>query len=136
MMFVRLERARYTDIRLKTRPEKDEKFEVVTQFGFHVNYAKDCGHAIAELEIELRAKEDPDRFSIFLKLQGFFVGEGIISDEIKKEAHIQAYMQLFPLVQKKIAELMADAGMPPLAIAMAKLESDKVGIGKKDAGAN
>ena len=88
------------------------KIELSNKFSYNVGYSK-IKTCQGEFKAEIFDKNTPDRFHITVVMKGFFV----ISDEIAKEVlHIKTYDAMFPFVKAFVANLTANAGIPPVYI--------------------
>lgn len=114
-------------------PENTE-IKLESKYKFNVDYSDDNKHCVATIEHVTKDTESADRFSIIIRLIGYFECDGINSDTDKKEAHLQAYLQLFPYVQSFIVNLTTASALPPLYISRDILEShlDDVSINVKN----
>lgn len=128
MVYLSLQHQNFTSIQMKVDLKADTEVELESSFSFNVNYNDDNTGCIAELIQKVSQKSNPDEFNIVVDCRGQFVCEGIISNEAKKEAHIAAYSLLFPYVQNMIARLVMEAGLPPLMLGMAKIDTDDVAV--------
>lgn len=128
MVYLSLQRQNFTGVQMKVDLKADTEIELESTFSFNVNYNDDNSGCIAELSQKVRQKSNPDEFNIVVDCRGQFVCEGIVSDETKKEAHVMAYTLLFPYVQNMIARLVMEAGLPPLMLGMAKMDTKDVAI--------
>ena len=104
------------------------QMEIESNFNLNLRFYNDNSSCLAKLRQEVRLKNDPSAFNVMAEIVGEFSCEGITTECEQKEAHIQAYMQLFPYVQNMISQLTVNAGLPPLMIQMSKLSLDDVNI--------
>ena len=114
------------NLQIDFNPETQKSLDIGVNSPFSIQYSDDCKHCIATLEQKISSKENPEQFSIFVKIQGFFDCDEITSDEIKKETHVACYYRLFPYAQSIIANMCVMAGLPPLMIKPMKMSIDDV----------
>lgn len=118
MVNVDLVMQRVTEINVKIdfNPEDEKTIEIGFNSPFRIQYADDNKHCTAILEQKAVSQKNPDQFSIYIKLEGFFDCDEITDSEKKKEIHVQCYYRLFPYAQSLIAQICVTAGLPPLMI--------------------
>ena len=88
------------------------KVELSNKFSYNVGYSK-IGTCQGEFKVEIFDKNTPERFRIIVVMKGFFV----ISKDIAKEIlHIKTYDAMYPFVKAFVANLTANAGIPPVYI--------------------
>lgn len=128
MVNVDLVLQRMTDLRVKINfnIEEEKNLEIGFNSPFSIKYADDNRHCTATLEQKVTSKEDPDQFSIYMKIEGFFDCDEITNDDQKKETHVQCYYRLFPYAQSLVAQMCVTAGLPPLMIRPLRMSVDDV----------
>lgn len=112
--------------KINFNPNVEKKMEIGVNSPFSISYADDNKHCIATLEQRVVSKENPEEFSIYIKIEGLFDIDEIANDEMKKETHIACYYRLFPYVQSLLAQTCVAAGLPPLMIRSLKMSPDDV----------
>ena len=126
MVYLSLDRQTFKEVQMQIEANGDTEIEVMTRYSFDIRYNDDYSSCLAHLRQEAKAKDDASKFYILVDGFGQFSCEGITSDEDKKTAHIQAYTQLFPYIQKMVASMASSAGASPLMIRMAKIRPEDV----------
>jgi preprotein translocase subunit SecB len=66
-----------------------------------------------------------------VELLGFFTLTGPVTDEDKKDIHVQTYQQLFPYAEVLTKQVCAAGGMPNFVLLRHKMDRDKVSLNKK-----
>ena len=128
MVYMFLDRQVFKKISMDMNVHEKGKMDIESSFSFGIHLSEDHSSCIAKLYQDAKLKNDPSSFNISVEVVGEFSCEGISTEEDEKEAHIQAYLMLFPYVQNMIAKLTVDAGLPPLMIQMSKLNPDNIKI--------
>lgn len=130
-MFLALKQQIFKKIHMEVDIKENKDLELESRFSFQINYNEDNSTCIAHLHQEVRNRGTSNEFSVLVEGLGYFLCEGIETDDDKRNAHVQAYMLLFPYVQNMIAQLSKDAGLPPFMIDMAKMKPEDVELGTK-----
>ncbi len=118
-------------IKINFNPNEEKNLEIGVNSPFSINYADDNKHYTAILEQRAVSKDDPEQFSIYLKIEGYFDCDEITNDQMKKEVHVQSYYRLFPYAQSLVAQMCVVAGLPPLMIKPIKMSFEDVVITPK-----
>lgn len=106
--------------------KENQTLELENRFNFNVSYSDDNSQCKAILNTEVRSKDDPDTLFISVEIEGLFICDNIDNEEAKKEAHVLAYTLLFPYVQYMVSNIATSAGLPPIMIEMARMDSKDV----------
>ena len=78
---------------------------------------------VGEMSVNVFDREHDDKFFINLVLRGIFE----FSDKAEKEqVHVDSYKALFPYARAIITTLTANAGIPPIIIPEADIESQSI----------
>ena len=125
-----LQRATEVQVKIDFDPTSGKNLEIGVNSPFRIDYSDDNKHCTAILEQRVISKNDPEQFSIYIKIEGYFNCDEITNDDIKKDVHIQCYYRLFPYAQALIAQMCVVAGLPPLMIRALKISADDVAISK------
>ncbi len=88
------------------------KVELSNKFSYNVGYSK-INTCQGEFKAEIFDKNTPERFRIVVVMKGFFVISGDIAKEV---LHIKTYDAMYPFVKAFVANLTANAGIPPVYI--------------------
>ena len=126
MVKLHLQRQTFPEVHVSVNIPDQREIQLKSDFGFRVNYAKENKSCLAILRQELNSKDPAAKCQVIVEVRGLFQVEGIVSDEDKKEAHVQAYKMLFPYVQNEISRLMTDAGLPPLMVQPVDMKVENV----------
>ncbi len=126
MLTLQLQKVLYKKINSFFEIKENMQLKVQNQSSLGVNYSDDNKTCFATLTNKTFAPDQPDIFNIEIELVGIFSCEGIKIDEDKKKAHVRAYELLFPYIQLMVADLSRKAGLSPLMIEMAQIDSDAV----------
>ena len=92
------------------------------QYSSHVKYAQN-NTCVREMTIHVYDQENKDKFFIKLFLRGMFSFEPSAQ---KEQVHIDSYKALFPYARAIITTLTANAGIPPIFIPEADIESQSI----------
>lgn len=98
-------------------------------FNVNVNFTKEGNRCIARLYQSLKGGEDEKLF-LSVDVVGVFDCEGIVTDDDKKEIHIQCYDQLFPYVQSTFSTLLSSSGINGFQLRKAQMTPDKIQTGQ------
>ena len=92
------------------------------KYQYNVKYAAN-NNCVGEMSIKVFDREHEDKFFINLVLRGIFE----FSDKAEKEqVHVDTYKALFPYARAIITTLTANAGIPPIIIPEADIESQSI----------
>ncbi len=98
------------------------KVELSNKISYNVGYSK-INTCQGEFKAEIFDKNTPERFRIVIVMKGFF----IISGEIAKEVlHIKTYDAIYPFVKAFVANLTANAGIPPVYIPYVDISNQSI----------
>ena len=92
------------------------------QYSDNVKYAQN-NTCVGEMTIHVYDQENKDKFFIKLFLRGMFSFEPSAQ---KEQVHIDSYKALFPYARAIITTLTANAGIPPIFIPEADIESQSI----------
>lgn len=106
--------------------KENQTLELENRFNFNVTYSDDNSKCKAVLNTEVRSRDNPDTLFITVEIEGLFTCENIDDEDAKKQAHVLAYTLLFPYAQYMVANLATSAGLPPIMIEMAKMDSKDI----------
>ncbi len=122
------------DLQFFNKLDKPGQIQLENNFSFSVNYTPDNTRCVATLYQCVKDKSDsPDhKFFISLELVGVFEVTGPITDEDKKDFHVQCYNQLFPYAEVLAKQVCASGGMPNFLLLRQKMSRDHVLINKKE----
>ena len=113
---LKLKNQRFDTIELRRNITNETQIELETRYEYGVKYSEDAKNCLAILTCEMRAKDAPEVFTMKLVNIGEFEGEGMDTDDGKREAHIQCNRILFPYTQYMVSNLAVRAGFSPIFI--------------------
>ncbi len=105
---------------------QSKQLKIDHPFSFRVGYADQNTRCRAHLQQCALSKESSEEFRVTVDIFGFFTCSGIQTEEDKREAHIQAYQQLFPYAQSLISYLAANAGIPSFMVPRAAMDPNNI----------
>ncbi len=122
------------DLQFFNKLDKPGQVQLENNFSFSVNYTQDNTRCVAKLYQCVKDKSDgPDhKFFISVDLVGVFDISGPITDEDKKDFHVQCYNQLFPYADVLAKQVCASGGMPNFLLLRQKMTRDNVILNKKE----
>ena len=125
-MALQLKRQIFKEVSMKANIRENGKLEIGSKFNFSINFASNGNVCTATLRQTVEKKNDPDVFCVTVEAVGVFSCDDCSSPEGKRRTHVEAYRWLFPYVQRKVAQLFVDAGMPPIYVEMAPMREEDV----------
>ncbi len=111
---------------------QSKQLQIDNNFSFRVGYAKNNTQCRAHLQQFAASKENPDEFHVTVDVFGYFNCSGVVTEEDKKVAHIQAYQMLFPYAQVMISYLTSNAGLPAFVVPRAVMNPNNIRVEKDD----
>ncbi len=122
------------DLQFFNKLDKPGQVQLENNFSFSVNYTQDNTRCVAKLYQCVKDKSDgPDhKFFISVDIVGVFDIVGPITDEDKKDFHVQCYNQLFPYADVLAKQVCASGGMPNFLLLRQKMTRDNVILNKKE----
>lgn len=92
------------------------------KYQFNVKYAAN-NMCIGEMTVKVADRDNADKFFVNIVIRGVFT----FTPGLAKEAvHIDAYKMLFPYARVFISNLTSGAGIPPIMIPDADIESQSI----------
>jgi len=122
------------DLQFFNKLDKPGQVNLENNFSFSVNYTADNARCVAKLYQCVKDKADgPDhKFFVSVDLVGIFTITGTLTDEDKKDFHVQCYNQLFPYAEVLAKQTCAAGGMPNFVLLRQKMSRDSVVVNKKN----
>ncbi len=116
------------DLQFFNKLDKPGQIPLENNFSFSVNYNQGNTRCMAKLYQCVKDKTDgPDhKFFISIELVGIFEVGGYVTDEDKKDFHVQCYQQLFPYAEMIAKQTCAAGGMPNFMLLRQKMNRDSV----------
>ena len=130
MVQVNLIRQQLKTVEFVCNITQNKQLKIENTFSFHVAYAEQNTRCRAHLQQCAISKDDSEEFRITVDVFGYFTCSGILLPEDKKDAHIQAYQQLFPYAQSLIAYLTSNAGIPSFVVPRAAMDPNRIHVNK------
>jgi preprotein translocase subunit SecB len=93
-----------------------------TKFAYNVKYAKDL-HCRAEMTVEARAKDAPDKFCIKTVIVGIF---NYNESDDKDLLHVETFKTLFPYARALVSTITANTGIPPIILPEINIEGQNI----------
>ncbi len=125
-MALQLKRQVFREVSMKADIRENGKIEIGSKFNFSINFAAGNKSCTATLRQTVEKKDDPAVFCVNVEAVGVFFCDECATPEDKRRTHVEAYRWLFPYVQRRIAQLFVDAGLPPLLVEMAQMREEDV----------
>ena len=125
------------DLQFFNKLDKPGEVKLENNFSFSVNYTQDNTRCVAKFYQCVKDKSDgPDhRFFVSVDLLGVFsITDGPITDEDKRDFHVQCYQQLFPYAEILVKQVCAAGGMPNFMLLRQKMSRDNVTVNRKNQG--
>ncbi len=121
------------DLQFFNKLDKPGQVQLENNFSFAVNYTHDNAHCMAKLYQCVQDKSDgPDhKFFVSVELIGLFDIEGPITDEDKKDFHVQCYQQLFPYGEVLVRQVCASGGMPDFRLLRQRMKRENVVLNRQ-----
>ena len=132
MVTVTLATQRVQEVHFVNHIDKSGQIQLKSSFNFHVDYTSDNKKCIAKLYQSAQMKDDPEKLFISAEIVGVFELEGVVDDETKREAHVQCYDQLFPVLQSTVTQLATASGMPGFLMKKTPMKRENITFAKKD----
>ena len=93
-----------------------------TKFSYNVKYSKEL-NCQGELNVEVSAKEQADKFFIKIKTVGIFsYKEGSDKDLL----HVETFKTLFPYARALVSTITANTGIPPIILPDINIEGQSI----------
>ncbi len=107
---------------------EDSRIEMENTLNFSVDYMDNNQRCVAKFRQIAKEKAFTPRLSIEVEMRGFFVCEGIFTDDDKRQAHVQAYDALFPYMQAIFSQITMNAGLPAMMLEKVRLDPRSVNV--------
>ena len=122
------------DMQFFNKLDKPGQVQLENNFSFSVNYNADNTRCVAKLYQCVKDKSDgPDhKFFVSVDMVGIFAVTGVLTDEDKKDFHVQCYHQLFPYAEMLAKQTCAAGGMPNFVLLRQKMSRDNVVLNRKN----
>ena len=104
--------------------------QLTNNFSYSVDYSPDNKRCVAKLYqcVKDKTEDENHKFFVSVEMIGVFDIPGPITDEDKKDIHVQTYQQLFPYAEVLVKQLCAAGGMPTFTFLRQKMSRDRVVI--------
>ena len=98
------------------------KIQLETKYSYNVKYSAD-NTCRGELSAKVIDKENPEKFSVSVKMIGVFsFEEGADKDLL----HIETFRQLFPYARALVSTITVNAGIPPITLPNVDIEGQNI----------
>ncbi len=98
------------------------ELKLKTKVSHNVKFTKG-GICEANLTVEVRDDENPDKISVKVKVVGAFT----VNKEVEKEfIHVETYKELFPFAKALVTTISANAGIPPIYVQNIDIENKEI----------
>ncbi len=98
------------------------QIKLENKYQFNVKYAAN-NTCIGDMSVKVSDRENEDKFFISLLIRGVFT---FTPGAEKETVHVEAYKALFPYARAFISAMTANAGIPPVIIPDADIESQSI----------
>jgi len=123
------------EIHLSNKLDQPGQIQLDSSFSLNVSFSPDGTRAVGRLTQTLRDKEFVGgKFTMSVELVGVFNCSGAVTDEVKRQIHVEVYDQLFPYMQSQCANLTASSGLPGLMLRKAEIDPNTVSVNKAGGG--
>jgi preprotein translocase subunit SecB len=92
------------------------------KYSYNVKYGNGSV-CVAELSCQAYDKEAPDQFKVAVIIEGIFSFEG---DLTREQIHVMTYKELFPYARALVSTITTAAGIPPVILPVANIESQSI----------
>ena len=118
------------DMQFFNKLDKPGQVQLSNNFSYSVDYSPDNSRCIAKLYqcVKDKTEDENHRFFVSVEIIGIFEIVGPVTDEDKKDIHVQTYQQLFPYAEVLAKQLCAAGGMPNFALLRQKMSRNQVVI--------
>ncbi len=122
------------DLQFFNKLDKPGQVQMENNFSYSVDYNKENTRCIARLYqcVKDKTEDQNHKFFVSVEVIGVFEISGLITDEDKKNIHIQTYQQIFPYAEVLVRQVCSAGGMPNFALLRHKMDPDKVSINRKN----
>ena len=122
------------DMQFFNKLDKPGQVNLENNASFSVNYTADNTRCVAKLYQCVKDKTDTadHKFFVSVDMVGVFSITGVLTDEDKKDFHVQCYNQLFPYAELLAKQTCAAGGMPNFVLLRQKMNRDSVVLNKKN----
>ena len=116
------------DMQFINRLEKPGEVQLSNNFSFSVDYTHDNRRCVAKLYqcVKDKTGDENHKFFVAVEMIGVFDIVGPVTDEDKKDLHVQTYQQLFPYAEVLVKQLCAAGGMPNFVLLRNRMSRDRV----------
>jgi preprotein translocase subunit SecB len=121
------------DLQFFNKLDKPGQVQLENNFSYSVDYNKENTGCVARLYqcVKDKSEDENHKFFVSVELLGVFQLTGPVTDEDKKDIHVQTYLQLFPYAELLVKQVCAAGGMPNFVLMRHKMDRDKVALNKK-----
>ncbi len=120
-MLVTLKGYKVNELRFVSKLEGG-RVELGNRYSYNVSYAAN-NTCRGTFNITVEDKNNPDKFSITLVMDGFFAFE---DNAQKEKVHVQSFKELFPYARALVTTLTANSGIAPLILPSIDIESQDI----------
>ncbi len=106
----------------KNRMPSGSKISLGTKYSYNVKFAKE-NRCKGELVCEVCDRENPDSFALKLVMCAFFTYK---EDAEKARVHVASFQALFPYARSYVSMVSAAAGITPIMLPEANIESQNI----------
>ena len=121
-MRVTLKGYKVSELRFVSKLESGTRVELGNRYSYNVSYAAN-NTCRGSFNITVEDKENPDKFSITLVLDGIFE---FSADMEKEKVHVQSFKELFPYARAIVTTVTANSGIAPLILPPIDIESQDI----------
>lgn len=111
-----------TEFSFANKTQNGTKIKLGNQYNYNVKYAQN-NTCLGEMSVHVYDQNDPEKFFIKLSLRGVLTFDPAAQ---KEQLHIDSYKVLFPYARAFITTFSANAGIPPIYIPEADIESQSI----------
>lgn len=121
------------DLQFFNKLDKPGQVKLTNNFSYSVDYNRENTRCVGKLYqcVKDQSSDGNHKFFVSLELVGVFALSGAVTDEDKKDIHVQTYQQLFPYMEVLAKQVCAAGGMPNFVLLRQKMDRNTVAINKK-----
>ena len=98
------------------------KIRLENKYSYNVRYGSG-NMCVAELSCQVFDKEAPEKFKVAVIIEGIF---SYPDDLSREQIHVASYKELFPYARVLVSTITSAAGVPPVVLPVADIESQSI----------
>ena len=98
------------------------KIRLENKYSYNVRYGSG-NICVAELTCQVFDKDAPEKFKVAVIIEGIF---SYPDDLSREQIHVASYKELFPYARVLVSTITSAAGVPPVVLPVADIESQSI----------